>query len=553
LPFRIAQVTKSAKFWLHGIKGVVLMQENKKRKRIYWIIGAVVVLIIIGAFFFIRNQQAQLAEAMENEQETVTVFTGDLSSSATASGTVAPSREAAVSVDTPGLVETVNVRVGDHVNAGDVLMQLDPDTLAINLAIAEQNLKLKEASLADVIEEPTESEIASANAALLSAQAQLDDLLAGPSAEEIAAQEANLQAANANVWSASSQLSQTQNAIKPADIAAAEASVAAAEANLKSVELQYTRNPSPDDFTANAALAQAREQLASAQAALEDLRAGPDQNQLGSVQASLSASTAQRDAAAANLDKLNAAASAAQIASAEAQIAQAQASLDSLLTGATAEQIAAAEAEVEQARINLIDAQAALDGMTITAPFAGVITAVNFNEGELASGPVIEIIDDSSLEVILEVDEIDVGSLQVGQSATINLETWPDEDIDSEIVTIVPSALTQSGSSLVIYEVHLSLNEADLPILVGMTANADLITAEKSGVLLVPNRAINADRSTGTFTVNLKIDDTVEEVPVTLGLRDSQNTEILSGLKEGDVLVVGNVAPRAQFGPPGEE
>jgi multidrug efflux pump subunit AcrA (membrane-fusion protein) len=85
-----------------------------------------------------------------------------------------------------------------------------------------------------------------------------------------------------------------------------------------------------------------------------------------------------------------------------------------------------------------------------------------------------------------------------------------------------------------------------------MTANANLITAEKNNVLLVPNQAINADRSTGSFTVNLKVGDTVEEVPVTIGLRDNRNTEITSGLQEGDVLVIGNVAPRAQFGPPSE-
>ena len=528
------------------------MQTNKKRKRIYWIIGVVVALVLVGGFFFIRNQQAQLAETADSEQETVTAFIGDLSASATASGTVSPSREAALSVDMPGLIEEVTMRVGDHVIVGDVLMQLDTDALAINLAIAEQNLKLKEASLADLIKDPTDAEVASANAALLSAQAQLDDLLSGPTAEEIAAQEANLRAADANVWSASSQLSQAQNAIKPADIAAAEAGLAAAEANLKSVELQYTRNPDEDDITANTALAQARQQVASSQAALDNLRAGPDSNQLGSAQASLSASSAQRDAATANFNKLNSGATAAQIAGSEAQVAQAQASLDSLLDGATETQITAAEAEVEQAKINLADAHAIFDAMTITAPYDGVITAVNYSEGEFASGPVIEIVDDGALEVILEVDEVDVGSLQVGQTATINMETWPDTDIASEVTTIVPSAKTQPGSSLVIYEVHLALDEAELPILVGMTANANLITAEKGDVLLVPNKAINADRSNGTFSVNIMIGDTIEEVPVTIGLRDNQNTEITSGIQEGDVLVIGNIAPRAQFGPPSE-
>ena len=308
-----------------------------------------------------------------------------------------------------------------------------------------------------------------AEAAVASARAELDDLLAGPSAEELAAQEANLQAAQANVWSSSAQLSQAQNAIKSADIAAAEAALAGAEANLASVEIQYTRNPSPDDIQANTALAQAREQLASAQARLDTLLAGPDQNQVGSAQASLSAVSAQRDASEAQFNKLTSEPNSAQVAALEAQVAQAEAALTNLMQGATEEQIISAEAEIEQAKVNLADAQAALDGATIKAPFTGVISAVNFSPGEFASGPIVTLIDEDSLELILQVDEIDVGNLRVGQPATLSLEAWPEVTLDSEIITISPKGITAPGSSLVVYEVHLSLGETSLPVLSGLT------------------------------------------------------------------------------------
>ncbi len=528
------------------------MENKKNRKRLYWIIGGVVVLVVVGAFLALRSQANQ-AEAETTTTETVTAFMGDLSASATASGSVTPGREAVLSVSVPGRVQQVNVRVGDVVQAGDVLVQLDATDLALNVAVAEQNLKLKQASLADLLAEPTSSELAAVETAVLSAQAQLDDLLSGPTAEAIAAQEASLAAANANVWSSSAQLSQAQTAISAADIAAAEASLAAAEANLRNVEIQYTRNPDPDNTQANTALAQARQQVAAAQATLDSLRAGPDANQLGSAQAGLSAVVAQRDASAANLDKLTAAPSAAQVAAAEAQVAQAQASLDSLLSGATEEQLTAAEAEVAQAEISLADAQDALDGMTMTAPFAGVVTAVHFNEGEFASGPVVEMVDNASLEVILEVDEIDVGKLAVGQTATITLETWPNQEISGEIVSIAPGATVSPGSSLVIYEVHVQLGETDLPVLVDMTANANLVTEEKAGVLLVPNQAINVDRTSGKYSVNVLLaDGQTQATPITIGLRDGRNTEVTSGLNAGDELVVGNAAPRFDFtaGPP---
>jgi HlyD family secretion protein len=528
------------------------MDKNRKRKRAFIVIGGLLLLVAVGAFFAWRAATAQSEAAAAQSQETVTAFIGDLAASATASGNVRPARETTLSVSVPARVQQVNVRVGDAVQAGDVLMQLDPTDMALNVAVAEQNVRLRQASLDDLLAEPTAAEIVAAETAVLSAQTQLDDLLDGPSAAQIAAQEASLRAAEANVSSSASQLDQTQNAIKPADIAAAEASVAAAEANLRSVEIQYTRNPDPDNIQANTALAQAREQLAAAQSQLAALLAGPDDSRVGSAQAGLSATVAQRDATAANLQQLTAPPTAAQVAAAEAQVAQAQASLDSLLRGATAEQLAIAEAELAQAEINLADAQAMLDEMTVTAPFDGVVTAVNFSEGELATGGVMELIDRSSLEVVLEVDEVDVGSLQVGQRATLTLETWPDEEIESEIFTIAPGAQTSPGSSLVVYEVHLRLGDTALPVLVGMTANANLITAEKSDVLLVPNRAINVDRSSGRFSVNLLVNGEVQETPITIGMRDGQNTEILEGLNAGDELVVGNAAPRVDIfsGPP---
>ena len=523
-----------------------------KRKRLFIIIGIVIVVAVVAAVVIGGRSRNQPGDA--ESAETMTAFIGDLSASATASGQVQPRRSASLSADRPGRVEEVYVRIGDAVAAGDVLLQLDTADLALNVAAAEQNLKLKEAGLAGLLEEPSAADIAAAEAALASAQAQLDDVLSGPSAEEIAAREADLRAAEANVSSSSYQLRQAQNAVKAADIAAAEAALAAAEAGLLSVEIQYTRNPDPDDIQANTALAQARQQVASAQARLDDLLAGPDQNQVGSAQASLSATSAQRDATEAQLNKVNSDPSVAEVAGIEAQLAQAEASLAALLRGAEAEQITSAEAEVEQARLALADAQAALDAATIIAPFDGLVTAVQASEGEIAAGPLIEVVDRNSLEIILEVDEVDVGALAVGQPAVVTLESWPDTELQSEITAIAPRSMTLPGSALVIYEVHLGLGDSDLPILIGMTADANLVTAEKEEILLVPNQAINADRSNGTYSVNVMVGEEVREVPVTIGLRDARFTQITSGLNAGDELLVGgDSSPVFEFGsgPPG--
>jgi HlyD family secretion protein len=246
-------------------------------------------------------------------------------------------------------------------------------------------------------------------------------------------------------------------------------------------------------------------------------------------------------------------ASAAEIVAAEASLAQAKADLASLTAAASTEALAVAEAEVEQAHLALADAQEALAAATISAPFDAVVTDVSVAEGEYASGELVELVS-SDLTVVLDVDEVDIGLFSVGQSAIVSLEAWPDAETAAEVVSIAPSA-TASDDGIVSFEVALSLSETDLPVLVGMTADARLITADHENVLLVPNAAIVADRQAGTYSVNLVTGESngaraVEEVPVTIGLRDAEYTEITGGLAEGDTVALGELeAPTQSFRP----
>ena len=85
---------------------------------------------------------------------------------------------------------------------------------------------------------------------------------------------------------------------------------------------------------------------------------------------------------------------------------------------------------------------------------------------------------------------------------------------------------------------HVQLHESDLSLRLGLTGNADLITAERKNVLLLPNRAITLDLETGESFVNLVQSgpdgETVAQIPITVGVRNSQFSEILGGLEIGD-------------------
>jgi HlyD family secretion protein len=528
------------------------VRNKGKRKR--WIVLGAAATVLIAGLLLLTNTLGGLrdsrAEGQTGDGDVATVFRGDVSATVSASGHVESAQETQLSVNTPGVVESVHVRAGDEVQAGDVLVQLETGDLALKVERAQQNLALSETKLEALLNGPSAKDVAAFEAAVLSAQVNLDNLLAGPSEQDVAASEADVRAQEAKLASASAAYRGTLDSISDSAIAAAEADVVQAKIaydQAKKVNEEFAW------VTTHDALVEATENLEIAKAALDELLDGPNQGMVESTSASVSAAKANVDQAVAKHELLLSGASESQIAAAQANLAQAQANLAGLTAGASDEAITVAEADVEQARLALADAQEALAKATITAPFDGVVTDVYVAPGEYAVGGVAELVS-SELYVLLNVDEVDIGALAVGQPAIVRMETWPDVDITAEISSIAPSAHVGSDG-IVTFDVWLNLGETDLRVLVGMTANARLVTADHDNVLLVPNAALTVDRQAGTYTVNLVTGEAdgepvVEEMYVTIGLRDDEFTEIISGLVEGDRVVTGQLrAPTQRFGP----
>jgi HlyD family secretion protein len=531
-----------------------MLTMRKKRTWIFVGIGLVVALCLIG-FLVVRNGMTNMQTQIAGAGDVVTAFVGDLSSGTTATGQVSARRTAQLTLPTSGTVAEVTVQVGDRVEAGDTLLQLETTELERAVANAEQSLIIQEANLASLQAPSSAAEVASAEASVASAQAQLDDLLAGPTEAEITGAAADVEAAQADVAAASTRLNNAVNGAGDAEIQAAQialnkAQVAATQAVEQHTTILATiaEGSIPADrledaeAAARANVLQTEAQLAAAQETLDNLLNG-DPNTVATSQASLSVAVAQRNLAQAQYDLLLAPASASQIAAAEANLVQAQATLDRLLRAPATAQLTSAEVQVENARISLERARLNLNNAILVAPFAGIITAVNVQPGELASGILVEMMDSASLEVVLNVDEVDLSQISVGQETVVTLEAWPGEEIAGQVNTIAPVSANQAGSSLVTYPVYLSLGATDLPIRVGMTANAELELARRENTLLVPNGAIQVDRTNGTYSVILVQTNEqglplYETIPVTIGLRDSNNTEIITGLEEGDEVLI---------------
>ena len=222
-----------------------------------------------------------------------------------------------------------------------------------------------------------------------------------------------------------------------------------------------------------------------------------------------------------------------QLEAAEAQLEAAEFQLE-----AAEPQLETADFQLKAAEQALGEAQKQLDRTTLPAPFDGIIVSVDIDEGDTVSvaTSIIHLIDLSSMELKAGVDEIDIASVKLNQRALISVDAFLDLQLEGEVSSISLMPTVEAG--LVIYDVTISFNvPEDVVLRVGMSATADIIINERSNVLLVPNKAIKKD-SEGNSVVKIMVDEQIQERPVVIGISDGYQTEIVSGLDEGETVVI---------------
>jgi len=196
------------------------------------------------------------------------------------------------------------------------------------------------------------------------------------------------------------------------------------------------------------------------------------------------------------------------------------------------------EVDVAYYRAALAQAVANRDKAVLKAPIDGVITKVNSKVGELVSSaaPVIEMLS-PHFEIKVDIPETDVAKIQLEDKAVITLDAFGDDvKFSGQVQNIEPGST--EIQDVVYYKVTVRLDEnAGKQVMSGMTANITLSTDKREGVLYVPLRAV---RTNSEKYMKVLKDGQVTDVPVTLGMRaDDGKVEVLSGVNEGDVIVLG--------------
>lgn len=438
-------------------------------------------------------------------QQQVTVTRGDFILSVSGDGKVETSREARLTFGSAGKVSKIAVKEGDKVKTGDVLAGLD--THSLELALKQAQMSLTQA----------ESTLMQAQLAQRNAENTLDNLKNSGNSLKLAL-------VNAQISRDTAQYN-LNTGITAVDFLTLEAELNRAKAWYEYVQRQQAQVASGSVNNWSLALDRAKESLDVAQAAYDNALAGYDSNQVNLKKKQLEAAELSVVLAQKNIDDLG-----KNVALQEMQVAS------------SAQTVKQAQQAVDLARQSLADAQRQLDEATVTAPFDGVVAAVLVKEGDIIPSPsmapttVIQMVNPNVLELVVEVDEIDIPSVKIGQEASVRVEALPATVFKGKVIAVYPVPIEKGG--IVLYDVKLNI---DVPegsgIKVGMSATADIVAAKHEKVLLVPSRAVTKT-SQGQTVVKVKVDKLVQQRAVVVGLDDGIQAEIVSGLVEGQVVIV---------------
>lgn len=187
----------------------------------------------------------------------------------------------------------------------------------------------------------------------------------------------------------------------------------------------------------------------------------------------------------------------------------------------------------------------AIASMTVIAPISGIILSRDTDKGSAVipissayGGTVIMTIADVSEKHFRgDVDEADIGKVHLGLPARIYVETYPDESFKAELTHISP--MGREEEDIINFKIRATIDDPEDRLRVGMSADAELILEEHENVLVIPEGAIIYED--GKIFVNIQ-DDSVPEgllkIEITKGISDGLRTEVLSGLEEGQVVVL---------------
>jgi len=209
--------------------------------------------------------------------------------------------------------------------------------------------------------------------------------------------------------------------------------------------------------------------------------------------------------------------------------------------------IGQAQAQVAQDHANLTQLEEQLSYTTITSPIDGIILSRDVEVGDAVSSILVlgssatlimTLGDTSEVYVKGKVDESDIGKVYMGQPARIKVESFKDKTFNGKVTKISPMGVEKDNVTT--FEVRVSINNPGGELKAAMTANAEIILEEHKNVLQIPEGSIlyDKDKKASVEIPDEKGKEGKRKIAVNIGISNGAKTELLSGLKEGDQVVL---------------
>jgi len=466
-----------------------------KNKKI--IIGAIIVALAAAIFFASRDKGPQYGYAE--------VKRGNILQEVSVTGRVKPAEAVDLAFEITGRVRSVNVKVGDEVFAGTVLARLDATELAAELTKAESDLIAQEAKR-------SEAETNLSNAYAGAVDVLNDAYLKADEAVHFKTEP--LFTTNGNFY----QLTfQTCDAIAETALLN-ERTIVEGEFKKWASELNdLTKLSPPSDI--ERILAESANRLAVIKKFFDDL------DKILNLPCTLNQSSLDDDRVNINAARGNVNTAMANVNGREQSLLSLQAAL------------ASANAALKSSEANTERIKAQIAKTVLISPIRGVVSVVGPKVGEIVGGgaAVISVISASNLEIEANVPEADVAKIKVGDEAKITLDAYGDAVAFRATVTQIDPA-EKIIEGVPTYRTKLQFKEKDDRIKSGMTANIDILAAEKENAIYVPARAIIS--AGGRTYVRIWDGKKLKEADIQTGLRGSDgNVEVVSGVEEGEKVV----------------
>ncbi|MFL7869979.1 MAG: efflux RND transporter periplasmic adaptor subunit, partial [Anaerolineales bacterium] len=469
---------------------------SKFSRRTLWIILVVLVLAGGGGYAYYRMVYLpQQTTADEPTMQTATARQGDLIIYASGTGTLVPADEASFGFNTSGQVSKINVKVGDKVEEGQLLAELDNSTQEIQYTQAKRALAELTSPYAIAT---AEQDLATAQQSVNSTRSTLAYLIS-PSVLHWEEQVAQAEQALADA--------QASSPVDSEVVKQAQETLASYQKKLKGNQDYYQNKYLPENFTkfnrqtgkkyvsapTDVEIAEARANYALAQASVVEA-----QNYL----AALKGETIPQDATGTNLTQF------------------------------------------EDAQLSLKSAEDNLKETQLLAPISGTVMTLDLTLGDtVSSGTVATIADLSTPYLETYLDATDWDNVRVGYDTEVTFDALPDNKYTGKVTEVDPGLYTSGNTSVVRAMVELDPPTDGFNLPTGSTAAVDVIAGQARNAVLVPIEALH-ETSPGNYALFVLENGKPRLRVVEVGIQDTLYAEIKSGLQAGEVVTTGITATR---------